>query len=83
MLALCATLTLWIRTRSEAFNSSECVILAGLIGGVVSLMLIVSLVDVTSFRALYSAYLSPATPLILAAWILGPYWALQHASRRR
>ncbi|MEO7597651.1 MAG: hypothetical protein ABIV50_01880 [Opitutus sp.] len=74
IVARCATL------RWQPLLATDSVILLALVGGAAALMLIVSLVDVTSFRALYSAYLSPATPLVLAVWVLAPYAAVQHSS---
>jgi len=61
------------RTRRGAF---PLVIALALAGGAVALMLVVSLVDATSFTAVIGTYLAPATPLVLAAWILAPAWAL-------
>ena len=60
---------------------NQLTIIIALGGGAVALILIVALVDVTSFSALHAMYLSPATPLVLAVWILAPYWALQSKQR--
>jgi hypothetical protein len=53
----------------------ELAVLTALCGGVVALLLVVALVDVTSFGSLYSVYLAPATALALATWVLAPAWA--------
>lgn len=50
-------------------------ILFALLGGALALMSIIALIDVTSFSAVHSIYLAPATPLVLATWILAPAWA--------
>ncbi|MDB6128388.1 MAG: hypothetical protein JWM35_2284, partial [Verrucomicrobia bacterium] len=50
-------------------------ILLALLGGAFALMLIIALVDITSFSAAHAIYLAPATPLILATWVLAPAWA--------
>lgn len=50
------------------------VILLALAGGVLALVLVIALVDVTSFHATHAMYLAPATPLLLALWVLGPLW---------
>jgi len=61
----------------------ELTILLALIGGALALMLIVALVDVTSFSALHAIYLAPATPLALGAWVLAPAWAGKFCFIRR
>ena len=50
-------------------------ILLALAGGATALMLVVALIDVTSFSAVHAMYLAPATPLVLAGWVLAPVWA--------
>jgi hypothetical protein len=81
IVAVFATLMLARQTSRHLSWINELTIIIGLCGGAAALILIVALVDVTSFSALHAMYLSPATPLVLATWILAPYWALQ--SRRR
>jgi hypothetical protein len=53
----------------------ETAMLLALGGGALALMIVAALVDVTSFSALHAMYLAPATPLLLAAWVLAPLWA--------
>ncbi len=66
-----AALLAW-RSRSHAL---EIAFLFALLGGALALMIVSTLVDVTSFSALHAMYLAPATPLVLAAWVLAPLWA--------
>ncbi len=49
-------------------------VLLALGGGALALMLVVALVDVTSFQAVHAMYLAPASPLVIALWVLGPWW---------
>ncbi len=51
------------------------VIVLAFAGGASALMIIVSLVDVTSFGATHAGYLAPATPLAIAFSMLAPAWA--------
>ena len=53
----------------------ELAVLVALCGGTLALLLVVALVDVTSFGSVFSIYLAPATALALAAWVLAPVWA--------
>jgi hypothetical protein len=58
-------------------HAVELAVLLSIAGGALSLLLIVALVDATSFSTTHAIYLAPATPLLLATWILGIGWALQ------
>ena len=66
-----AAILAW-RQRSHAL---EIAFLGALFGGALALILVSALVDVTSFSALHAMYLAPATPLVLASWVLAPLWA--------
>ena len=82
VLALVATLALAWRSRRDASARGPLSILLSVWGGALALILIVALVDVTSFSALHAMYLAPATPLILTAWLLGPFWAWSYIRGR-
>ena len=82
ILAVLATLVLILRTGQRSSNPFHLVIVLGLFGGATALIIIVALVDVTSFSALHAMYLAPATPLAFSAWLLAPYWALQKSTLR-
>lgn len=53
----------------------QLVVVLALAGGAFALVVVVALVDVTSFSALHAMYLAPATPLIVACWVLALRWA--------
>ena len=74
--AVVATFLLAVKRQPLSARLIPLMILLGLLGGATALMIIVALVDVTSFSALHAMYLAPATPLVLSASILAPYWAL-------
>jgi hypothetical protein len=75
LLALAATAVLAVQTLRRRAPLLHLIIVLALAGGVCALILIVSLVDVTSFFATHAGYLSPATPLALALFVLAPAWA--------
>jgi hypothetical protein len=77
LLAVIATLVLAVRVMRKTADSSLLAIDLGLLGGATSLIVLVALVDVTSFSALHAMYLSPATPLVIAAAVMAPYWAFR------
>jgi hypothetical protein len=77
ILAIVSTGVLAVRKQRLAPKLAKLAIVLGLLGGATALIVIVALVDVTSFSALHAMYLAPATPLILATWILAPYWAFR------
>jgi hypothetical protein len=53
----------------------EVLVLLALLGGALALTVIVALVNATAFPAINGSYLSPTSPLVIATWVLAPYWA--------
>ena len=82
ILAVSATLMLAGQAVRRRGSIHQLAVLVGLCGGAMALILVVALVDVTSFSALHAMYLAPATPLVVATWILAPYWARRSIQRR-
>jgi hypothetical protein len=76
LLAIVSAGVLAVRKERLPAKLTTLAVVLGLLGGATALIVIVALVDVTSFSALHAMYLAPATPLVLATWILAPYWAL-------
>ncbi|MBS0662176.1 MAG: hypothetical protein JSR48_02855 [Verrucomicrobia bacterium] len=73
VLTLVSVAAALLRARRE--TPARAAVLVALGGGVLALLLIVALVDATSFHAAHAMYLAPASPLLLALWVLGPAWA--------
>lgn len=74
-LAIAAAAVLVFRSRRDKARIGHAIAGLALLGGAAALIVLVALVDVTSFSALHAMYLAPATPLALCAWVLLPYWA--------
>jgi len=68
-----------LRRREGAM---EVAVLFSLVGGTLALLLVVALIDATSFMAVCAIYLAPASPLLLALWVLAPAWALPGGGER-
>ena len=75
--AVCAALVVAVLAFRRRRHAVELAVLTALGGGAFALVLVVALVDVTSFASVFSVYLAPATTLALAAWVLAPVWAKQ------
>lgn len=78
-LAFVAFLVFSLRAARRRDDLARFTLLATFAGGALALVVIVSLVDATSFSAVHAIYLSAAEPLILACWVLGPAWVLEGA----
>ena len=75
LLALGATVVLGFRLRRSASARVALAVLLTFWGGITALALVVALVEATSFIAIIGAYLGPAAPLLIATWVLAPYFA--------
>ncbi len=80
-LAALAALVVCARAAWRRERALQVSVLVALVGGVAALMLVVALVEVTSFESVVSSYLAPAAPLLLAFRVLAPCWALVGFSR--
>jgi hypothetical protein len=75
VLALFATGIVLKRCRSHREARPQAAVLLALWGGAAALLLVVALVDATSFSALTGSYLGPVAPLIFSSWVLTPLFA--------
>jgi hypothetical protein len=78
VLALIATLVIALRARHVESARIALATLLTFWGGITALALVVALVEATSFIAIIGAYLGPAAPLLIATWVLAPYFAWIH-----
>jgi hypothetical protein len=76
--AAAAGLFVLVRAPGRRDRWLEAAVLLALVGGTIAVLLVIALIDVTSFSSLTAIYLAPAAPLVLSCWILAPYWALRH-----
>ncbi len=74
LFAAVVTVLLALRSVRQPQMALPLTTLLALLGGAAALVVVVALVDITSFHAIQAIYLAPATPLVVAAWILAAAW---------
>ena len=78
-LALFATGVLAVRSKKSSSARIVLAVLLAFWGGFTAIALVVAVVEATSFVAVIGAYLGPAAPLLIVAWVLAPYFAWVHS----